>query len=472
MSHPLPIRVEPDPGEAWHGYLRRVADRLRVVSPQRLLDRPLGRRCAANELPFRRSLGIAATPDSCARLAEHFNLTSREVQGMFLQRFATITAGWGPTAIERFDPLQKGPLTNVWAPAVRSPKSLVHCPVCRAESAAHWELTWLTTLQVICVKHQTWLTSAKSWAAQGASADDVETQTKVLAILAGEGAQHIPWTEPETFISDLLLMATRWEGRMDTIDTLVPAARHLLSRPGTHQIPDLLRDRARHRVRRNRTSHDLSFAWGDPTKSRVMLELATLPEPSEYAVLLRYQQPPVEAPPAISHEPRHYPELLPIEHLLPDLVLLCGDVPINRGRAICAAAAWHLAIGPPWGLGPSRTAPMRPLARLQADLERNGRLETFWKLIQTQVQALSASPIDYRARFTSLTPDAVAAVATQTPQLPTPDVELWLHLHWACRRLRGRRIEEDLLNFHHRHGTALHAAASATLESVPQRKVG
>lgn len=473
MSYPLPIRVEPNPGEAWHGYLRRVAAKLRVASPNQLLDRPFGRRTNAKELKIRRSLGIAASPTTYVLLAEHFNLTPSEVQGMFLQRFAALAPWWGQMAIERFDPMRKSTETNVFAPAVRSPKALAHCPQCRSQAASNWEVTWLTTLQVLCVKHGTWLCPATSWAVQKAAACDVEVQSQVLAILSGTGSDLIPWTEPETFIADLLLMATHWEGRTDTMDTLIPAARHLLSRPGTHQIPEAMRDRAQHRVRSNRTSHDLTFAWGDPTKSRVILELALLPKPSEYAVLLRYQHPPVKAPSYVSHEPRHYPELLPIEHFMPELVLLCGDMPINHARAICAAAAWQLGVGPPWGHGQSRTKPMRPLARLQAELERKGRLEKFWDQICLAVAALSTTKVDYLERSAVLTEARGLQVATHVPTLPESDVELWLHLHWACRRLRSGALRIDLLDLHRRHGEALYAAADEVLaKDSDQRQAG
>lgn len=464
MIRPLPIRIEPAPDEAWHGYLRRAAAALGVQHPLSLLAPFLPTdRHATHGFRARRSIGIAARPETYERLGHHFHLEDHEIRGMFLERYATISSRWDAVDRERLDPLTHGEESTVWAPAVRSHRTLMHCPACRTQAPQYWALRWLSTCQVICTEHAQWLAPVTDWSTKPASSDDVAIQARVLAILGGDG-DSVPWTEPETFISDLLIIATRWSGRQDTLDTLIPAGRHVLSRPGTTRIPDEVRCPIERRVAQNRTTHDLNFAWGDPLRSRVILDLATLPDPPHYAVLVRYREPPIEAVTGLSHDPVHYPELLPLNLYMPDLALACGDMPINRGRALCAAAVWQLGIGTPWGHGQARTQPMRPLAHLQAALEQAGRLEDFWQQITHAAHALTAHAIDYHARHEALTPETISAVAGGAPALHRRDVELWLHLHWACRRHRQRPESAGLLAFHTEHGERLEALASQATE--------
>lgn len=116
---------------------------------------------------------------------------------------------------------------------------------------------------------------------------------------------------------------------------------------------------------------------------------------------------------------------------------------------------------------------MRSLARLQAELERTGRLEKFWDQICLAVAALSTTKVDYLERSVVLTEAAVLRVATHVPTLPESDVELWLHLYWACRRLRSGALRIDLLDLHRRHGEALDAAADEVLaKDSGQRQAG
>ncbi len=454
MIPPLPVRVEPVPGEAWHGYLRRTAFAVGVQHPLDLLAPFLpSTQTSHRAIRMRRSLGIAALQASYKRLANHFHLDDHEIRAMFLQHFETISCRWDATHRERLDPLNRSEESIVWAPAVRSHKALAHCPSCRSEDPHHWSLTWLTTCQAICPHHGEWLTPAADWRPRPASPEETSIQVKILTILDGDG-DEIPWTEPETFISDLLIMATAWTGRRDTIDTVIPAGRHLLSPPGI-PIPDAVRKPIERRVAQNRTTHDLNFAWGDPGRSRVILDLTRLPDPPHYAVLVRYREPPIEPVAGLSSNPSHHPELLPLHLYLPDLALLCGDIPLNRGRTLCAAAVWQLGVGAPWGHGHIRTTPMRPLAHLQATLEHAGRLERFWDHVTESARAVTDARIDYRARHQAITTETIAAVAAAAPDVRRPVIELWLHLHWACRRLRGRPETQDLADIHASHGALL-----------------
>lgn len=463
MTRPLPIRVEPIPGEAWHGYLRRTALALGVQQPMELLAAFLTTvHQARRALRMRRSLGVAATPETYTRLSTHFHLHDHEIRSMFLEYFKTISCRWDATHRERLDPLAQGDLGTVWAPAVRSHKALAHCPSCRSEDPHHWSLTWLTTCQVICPHHGLWLTPANSWDRLLASPDETSVQAQILMILAGDG-DCVPWTEPDTFIADLLIIATNWTGRQDTFDTLIPAGRHLLNRPGSTPISSHVRRPIEHRVAENRTTHDLNFAWGDPLRSRVILDLTRLPDPPDYAVLVRYREVPTPRPGDLSTNPAHYPELLPIDLYCPNLILLCGDMPITRGRGLCAAAARHLGIGPPWGQGHRLTQPIRPLAHLQAALEQAGHLEDFWHQITEAARALTHSAIDYTTRSQALTPETLAAVTVGAPALPPRDVEGWLHLYWACRRPQGRPETADLAMFHIEHGEQLEALTTQVM---------
>ena len=464
MIPPLPIRVEPSMGEAWHGYLRRTAHALGVQQPMELLAPFLPvMRGAQRAFRMRRSLGIAAQPETYKRLANHFHLDDHEIRAMFLERFKTISCRWDATDRERLDPLNRSEESIVWAPAVRSHKALTHCPSCRSEDPLHWSLTWLTTCQAICPHHGEWLTPAVDWRPRQAFPEETAIQVKILTILDGDG-DKIPWTEPETFISDLLIMATAWTGRQDTIDSLIPAGRHLLSRPGT-AIPDAVRQPIERRVAQNRTTHDLNFAWGDPLRSRVILDLTRLPDPPHYAVLVRYREPPIEPVAGLSSNPSHHPELLPLDLYLPDLALLCGDIPLNRGRILCAAAVWQLGVGAPWGHGPIRTTPMRPLAHLQATLEQAGRLERFWDHVTEAAHLVTAAAIDYPARRQAITTVTIDEIAAAAPDVGRPVIELWLHLHWACRRPSGRPETEDLADVHASNGALLTEITSQMQEA-------
>ena len=117
MIRPLPIRIEPAPDEAWHGYLRRAAAALGVQHPLSLLAPFLPTdRHATHGFRARRSIGIAARPETYERLGHHFHIEDHEIRGMFLERYATISSRWDAVDRERLDPLTHGEESTVWAP--------------------------------------------------------------------------------------------------------------------------------------------------------------------------------------------------------------------------------------------------------------------------------------------------------------------------------------------------------------------
>ena len=67
---------------------------------------------------------------------------------------------------------------------------------------------------------------------------------------------------------------------------------------------------------------------------------------------------------------------------------------------------------------------------------------------------------DYTARSQALTPETLATVTAGRPRLSPRDVEAWLHLHWACQHLSGRRASADLVTFHTEHGDPLETLAT------------
>lgn len=182
-------------------------------------------------------------------------------------------------------------------------------------------------------------------------------------------------------------------------------------------------------------------------------------------MLVRYREPPIEPVAGLSSNPSHHPELLPLDLYLPDLALLCGDIPLNRGRILCAAAVWQLGVGAPWGHGPIRTTPMRPLAHLQATLEQAGRLERFWDHVTEAAHLVTAAAIDYPARRQAITTETIDEIAAAAPDVGRPVIELWLHLHWACRRPSGRPETEDLADVAASHGALLTEITSQMQEA-------
>jgi hypothetical protein len=341
---------------------------------------------------------------------------------------------------------------------MRDSTHLVHCSQCRQERPDWWPLSWWLASHVVCEHHS--LTPSLRRGTRRASPQQLAAvQRDVLRVAAGDGSA-VGWTEPNTFMADLTIMSSNWGTQPVTADSLISSARHLLRRPGRRaRVDPQYADAIRHRVYGSRTSYDLGYPWGDPTRSRLILDLAGLPDPPMYAILVRYRETPRQRLTGVPLEPRFYPELLPTDIYLNHLALLCDELPINRGRWLAAAAVWLITVGPPWGYGYTRTTSFRPLARLQATMEQAGRFDAFWDAITAAAMTMAQSPIDYAARRRRLTAETVRRITEFLPNHPPAQIRLWLHLHWVCHRPKDCAEDTDLMDFHRDHGAALFAAA-------------
>lgn len=458
----LPLRINPRPGESWLGYLGRAADAFRLDTTTRALAPLLDEGERSRSRPkTRRGYGIAALPATYERLADYFNLEPRQVKAMFVESYTTVTGHWTDEDRRRFDLFDTGGEPRIWAPGIRSSRHLVRCSACQAEQPDWWALSWWLTSHVLCERHALTLTPPRVSGYLVARELSL-VQQQVLRIAAGDG-ESIPWTEPDAFMADLTIMASSWGTQAISVETLVPAARYLFTRPGTQALPAIYAQPTFRRVYGSRTSHDLGYPWGDADRSRLILDLLNLPEPPPYAALVRYRTPPIGPLSGVPNEPRFYPVLLPTDLYLEHFAMLCDQLPINRGRWLTAAAVWQVTVGPPWGHGPSRTQSFRPLAQLQAALERVGRLERFWSTVSQVALTMAAHPIDYQHRRNQLTEDAIHAITRAAPRNTHSGIRLWLQLHWACYRPCGYRKEADRLPFHQENKAALSHIAAQTL---------
>ena len=465
MTRPLPLRIDPRPGESWLGYLHRNTRVYRLDTTTRVLDQLLCTSNARSRPRTRRGYGIAALPSTYQRLGDYFNLAPTEVRAMFVESYTTVTSQWTDTDRQRFDLFADGGETHVWAPGVRSSRQLVRCSACQSEDPDRWELSWWLTAQAVCDRHALTLTPPGERGIE-VGAPIAAQQKDVLKIAAGNGAR-VPWTDSDTFMSDLTVMASGWGHHPITLETLVPAARHLLRQPGLRPLPAEYAEPTLHRVYGSRTTHDLGYPWGDPTRSRLILDLLALPQPPAYAALVRYRTAPVPVLEDVPQEPRFYPILLPTNLYLKHFAMMCDHLSINRGRRLTAAAVWHVTVGPPWGHGPARTMSSRPLATLQAHLDRHGRLEQFWANVITAATAMAEDPIDYEWRRNQINTSQLDALTQATTQHTIPDLELWLHLHWACHPSPGPR---DHIEFHRQYGTQLDRTVGQVLAAQQARR--
>ena len=67
--------------------------------------------------------------------------------------------------------------------------------------------------------------------------------------------------------------------------------------------------------------------------------------------------------------------------------------------------------------------------------------------------------------YPGLAADAIDEIAAAAPDVGRPVIELWLHLHWACRRPSGRPETEDLADVHASHGALLTEITSQVQEA-------
>ncbi len=461
MTRPLPLRVDPQPGESWFGYLRRNARIYQLDTTTRVLSHLLDGKLRSQP-KTRRGYGIAAFPSTYERLGDYFNLTTAEVRAMFVESYTTVTGHWTDADRQRLDLFAEGGEARVWAPGVRSSRQLVRCSACQNEDPDRWELSWWLTAKVVCEYHALTLTPPGKEGVK-VNSSIAALQRSILAIAAEDGSR-VPWTDPDAFMSDLTIMSSGWGHHPISLETLIPAARHLQSKPGRRQIPAEYVEPTRHRVYSSRTTHDLGYPWGDPTRSRLVRDLLALPHPPAYAELIRYRTPPVAILQNVPNEPRFYPPLLPTDLYLEHFAGVCSHLPVSHGRRLTAAAVWQITVGAPWGHGPTRTMPFRPLANLQARLDRRRRLKRFWATAITVATAMAHDPIDYEQRRSQVTASLLNAVAAVATGHTVTDLRMWLHVHWACHRVPQ---SNDHVDFHRQHGAELNRIVAQVLAEQP-----
>lgn len=140
----IPITVEPVVGEAWEGYLRRVAD-ANACSAQAIADQ-IGLRHRGRWPAFH---GVTLTPAATSRVANALALTPAQVIDMQLARYDGVAVdlhGLGsgdPFAAAR----QVAGRGWIFLAGTR------FCPACLAEGGV-WRLAWRLPWVTVCTRHR------------------------------------------------------------------------------------------------------------------------------------------------------------------------------------------------------------------------------------------------------------------------------------------------------------------------------
>jgi hypothetical protein len=179
----LPIRVQPADGEAFHGYVRRVCERL-YCTPARLL-RPLAP--AHHRARALSRFGVTALPRTYEALSQLLNLEPYEVVEMFAEGSPLFVDP--PTSEQRFalDPLQGSSIYGqpLQLPDLALCRTSRACPACASIPGYPWKLEWQFRTVFACCEHQ----CAISFAGEPErllAASMISAQRRILQVASGE----------------------------------------------------------------------------------------------------------------------------------------------------------------------------------------------------------------------------------------------------------------------------------------------
>lgn len=153
---PLPVRLDPMPGEWWTGYLARVA--ARWSTGRAALVRPISRTWAWNQMwvDMTANRGIHMNRDTIDSTAVRFNLSPEEVEAMQLTHHLGPTLRENHPGIGWFDPTLPMEVGGsdahklAWFAALQRRR---RCPQCRTEHPAVERLEWRTGWITCCTRH-------------------------------------------------------------------------------------------------------------------------------------------------------------------------------------------------------------------------------------------------------------------------------------------------------------------------------
>lgn len=452
IARPLPLHTPPIPGEAWAGYLDRVADHLDVPRAS-LLGDALGRNprdlrywytCAA--------AGVAATDTTFTALAAYFRLRPGQVRRMHLQVFAGSALHLRPEDIVAFDPAHGTPARQYPAhrfQALHQIRRPHGCPQCLRERPGIWPLTWRLRWHLACAEHHAMHVAdpaGVAWSsipAQVVTPELLECQRQILHRLTPRPGNRAYFTHLETNIR--LRVGSRWcNVEPAHLAAVIPDAVAAIPDEGHPNLDAIARLRAHGRGKRG------------------VSRLLTTPHPHQ----------------DLPRPPETYPQLLPTRHYVPDLSDLLYPTGLRIGRSVTATAVYMHATSVDAATAaaalhqPART----DLSLLDAvlRLRQAGRLEAFWAAIAQAAVAVHSDAIDYgRRRQLADRAEVRALASTAAPSADTWMLRTWVVDQWACTYTTPNErpsSRNGLIEVYDRTYGAAMRAALRHLETDPQAR--
>jgi len=372
----LPLRVDPYPGEAWEGYLNRVAARYRVsrldLMP-RVLPAPLHRRHWGVL-----DGGMAMTPKTAERFGAYFNLAADEVLAM---QYATVLQDYDPIPdnhVPSFDPVcvRLADERSRWSWIAAGQPSLdmravsvrLRCTACQAEQPGFMALLWKFTWHPACLRHE-------------------------LILVPHNRRESVP--APERVLSfQRDLLRGMHDGRGREV--------HLALQSGVEFLTGRCREPATEIGRITYSTDTLPRAWRCATEGPDMADLhqhgIVSGMDAALDALLRYLPDAI----AIRDRPAEwFPDLLPLHLYVPDLSDRMDAVSVTRGRLLIGRLIETVSWGRDWGDRLMRGAgriQAGHLLELLADIESDGGIDEFWWAVARAAQRLRQEDVHYGRR--------------------------------------------------------------------------
>lgn len=415
----LPLRIQPLEGEAWLGYVRRVATQYGVGHGPMMQDLLGMTHCNVEA----GAAGVAVTRGSAQVLASYFRLSVEEVAQMHLE--AALGPAWLSVTDEmraQWDPFA---VNTARAPKVPAAGPIwpghywVTCPSCLEERPGFIPAVWRIVWMPACRRHQRLLRVRRRREDKLADPELLQAQDQLQA-WASSDLKEWSWRSE---LVEMSLRRTAAYGRVPSLDVpeLLPGAVQAAAQPGYPYAHGLVQPEA-HWRRRRRT-----------------------PRRAEH--LLR--APHVIAPPTPLEDLARHPGRLPrsmfpseLNDLLEEALGTLQDwdqsrMPAERAAAIAAAMTRYgctLVEATPSDRyatdGPSNVH--RRTFLVLCALEDAGRLETFWAACRDVAASLASEDVDYGARIDALSDQAFTEQFFAAADVPRPTAGAWLIDEWAC----------------------------------------
>lgn len=437
---PLPIRLEPLPGEGISSYLARIGEATAIDLGVLLrgLVRP-----GPVPTSWIRNHGYGAKTDIAEYLATFLNLSVDEVAAMFADHSPLVADPLPAGIVDAIDfrtpsnlelSYQNWDLPAQFRPA---PKARA-CPECLAKRPDWWHTSWYFRHQLICEKHNLLLAPLKALEPRTPPPDVLRAQRIVTDVaLRRAAAGGMSREEYLRGISSYLHLADQTRAGSAVGSWLVDAVT-LLATPDIDLVPT-----TGHPMAKNNHLHPA-------------VDFTIAAEQHEFGLFNgRYHQPPTTDP----HDKRWLPQLIAMRHYAGALSDLAFPSELLAGRQI---ASLHLRGTSP--LDPTSLATGTPdqartlvasYLSMMIRLDLSGHPEAWWQAIDNTRSRIVAEGIDYRNRALLVAdPDFLQAAQSQVPRRDRFAVRSWL-FEWAgicCDTPKPSPIVED---FGHRWGAHL-----------------